>query len=120
VAQATAQVPPGPQHDAIVAQITQKVTTQVTATVTQQVTTLFHQVLDATRQALVVGIHNAFIVGVIVTVLMVGLSFFLKDVPLQQREPAPARPVSPGAVPSPLGPYDVTEQIDDQATRRNG
>jgi EmrB/QacA subfamily drug resistance transporter len=119
VAQATASVPAGPQHDAIVAQITQQITAQVTAAVTQQVTILFSQVLEAARQATALGIHNAFIVGVIVTVLMVGLSLFLRDVPLQRREPAPPQPVAPGATPSPFGPQDVLEQIDEQSKLRN-
>jgi EmrB/QacA subfamily drug resistance transporter len=109
VAHATAQVPPGPQHDAIVKQITQQVTVQVTAMVTQQVTTLFNQVLEAARQALVVGIHNTFIVGVIVAAMMVVLSLFLTDVPLQRREPAAAQPVAPGATSSPLSPQEVAD-----------
>jgi hypothetical protein len=114
VARATAQVPPGPQHDAIVAQITQQLTATVTLAVTQQVTALFHDVLDAARQATALGIHNAFLVGVIVTALMVILSFFLTDVPLQRREPAPPLPVAPGATPSPFGPQDVVQQINEQ------
>ncbi len=76
---ATSQVPPGPSHDVVVANIT------------QQVTTLMAQVFDAARQALAVGIQDAFYVSLGVAGALVIVTFFLKDVPLQQRAaPAPA------------------------------
>ncbi len=91
--QAAAQVPPGPQHDQIVAQLTlplaAKVTAQVTQQVTQQVTaqvsSLFQQIFEATRQALVVGIQHGFVAGLILCGVIILLTLFLKDVPLQTR-----------------------------------
>jgi EmrB/QacA subfamily drug resistance transporter len=91
--QAAAQVPPGPHHDQIVAQLTLPLAAKVTAQVTQQVTqqvnaqvsSLFHQIFEATRQALVVGIQHGFVAGLILCGVIILLTLFLKDVPLQTR-----------------------------------
>jgi EmrB/QacA subfamily drug resistance transporter len=109
VAQATAQVPSGPHHDQIVAQITQQVTAQVTSQVTAEVTAkvtaqvtstvadLFHQIFEATRQSLAVGIQHGFVSGLIVCGLIVLLTLFLKDVPLVTR---PRGATAPTPVPA--------------------
>ena len=80
VAQATASVPPGPAHDQTVAAITAQVTQQVTA----QVHTLLNAIFEASRQALAIGIQNAFIGGLIICFVVIVVTFFLKDVPLSR------------------------------------
>jgi hypothetical protein len=97
IAQATAHVPPGPQHDQIVAAITQQVTAQVTqqitAQVTQQVTAqvntqltdTLHQLFEAARLSLADGIQRAFLVSLGVCALIFVITLFLKDVPLTKR-----------------------------------
>ena len=110
VAKATANVPPGPYHDATVAkitaqvtkqvtdsvtkqvtaqatpQITQQVTHQVTVSVTQQVTNSVHhllqQVFDALRVSLGVGIEKGFLAVFVFCIGVFIASLFLKDVPL--------------------------------------
>ncbi len=110
VAKATANVPPGPYHDATVAkiteqvtkqvtdsvtkqvtaqatpQITQQVTQQVTANATQQVTNNVHhllqQVFDALRVSLGVGIEKGFLAVFVFCIGVFIASLFLKDVPL--------------------------------------
>jgi EmrB/QacA subfamily drug resistance transporter len=81
VAQAAAQVPPGPQHNQIVAAITPRVVAQVTA----QVTHLFHQIFAATQQALAAGIQHAFALSLGISAAVILITFFLKDVPLTRR-----------------------------------
>lgn len=76
VAQTTAQVPPGPQHDQTVAAITQQVTTGLTH--------LLDQIFAATREALAIGIVRAFWVAFGLGVLVILLGLFLKDVPLRR------------------------------------
>lgn len=94
---ATHRIPAtGPAHDQAVAAITQQVTqavtpqvTQaVTTQVTQAVTTLFHQIFEASRMALAVGIEQAFKVGLIMCGVVILITFFLKDVPLVTRSSA--------------------------------
>ncbi len=106
VAKATANVPPGPYHDATVAkiteqvtdqvtkqvtaqatpQITQQVTHQVTISATQQVTENVHhllqQVFDALRVSLAVGIQRGFITILVFCVGVFLATLFLKDAPL--------------------------------------
>ena len=110
VAKATANVPPGPYHDATVAkitaqvtkqvtdsvtkqvtaqatpQITQQVTHQVTLSVTQQITNTVHhlllQVFDALRISLGVGIERGFLTVFVFCIGVFIASLFLKDVPL--------------------------------------
>jgi EmrB/QacA subfamily drug resistance transporter len=90
------QVPPGPLHNQIVAQqtlplaakVTQQVTEQVTAQVTARVDDTFHQIFEATRQSLAVGIQHGFIAGLILCGLLFVLTLFLKDIPLQTRAAA--------------------------------
>ena len=74
IAQAVAKVPDGIGHDRAVAAIS------------QQITGVFGQVMDATRHALAVGIHDGFLAGLIVCGVVVVATLFLKDVPLQRRE----------------------------------
>ena len=78
VQQATASVPPGPQH------------AQGVATVTAQVQSLFHQIFEASRLSLATGIHEAFIGAVIIVGLAIVITFFLTDVPLTASPKAPA------------------------------
>lgn len=76
---ATAQVPPGPSHDAIVASLT------------QQVTGLMNQIFSVARDALASGIQMAFYIAMGVAAMVVVVTFFLKDVPLAKRAaPVPA------------------------------
>ena len=110
VAKATANVPPGPYHDATVAKITAQVTKQVTDSVTKQVTAqatpqitqqvthqvtvnatqqitsnvhhLLQQVFDALRVSLGVGIERGFLTILVFCVGVFIASLFLKDVPL--------------------------------------
>ncbi len=70
---ATAQVPAGPSHN------------QIVAALTQQTTALMDQVFLAARQALSVGIQDAFYVSLGVAGALVLTTFFLKDVPLMKR-----------------------------------
>ncbi len=63
---ATAQVPPGPAHDQIAA----------------QVTALFGNIFDAARQSMSAGIAHGFQVSVIFAVLIIIGTLFLKDIPL--------------------------------------
>jgi MFS family permease len=112
VAKATANVPPGPYHDATVAKITAQVTQQVTDSVTKQVTaqvtpqitqqvthqvtvsatqqithnvhTLLQQVFDALRVSLGVGIERGFLTVFVFCIGVFIASLFLKDVPLAQ------------------------------------
>jgi EmrB/QacA subfamily drug resistance transporter len=121
VAQATANVPPGPQHDQLVAQITAQVTAQVTQQVTQQVMTqvssLFQQIFEATRQALAVGIQHGFVAGLIVCGVVVLLTLFLKDVPLQTR----GAPGAPGAATGkPASGAPGTPGTDGSGTQQDG
>ncbi len=96
LAELNKQVPPGPQHDQIVYQmagplatkVTQQVTAQVTMQITAQVNGMFHQIFEATRQSLSVGIQHGFIAGLILCGVLFVLTLFLKDVPLQTRASA--------------------------------
>jgi MFS family permease len=80
------KVPPGPDHWMGLHAIAE----QVQAQVAQQVHGLFHQVLEATRQSLAVGITHAFTAGLMVCGVVLVITLFLKDVPLAQRAPAPS------------------------------
>jgi EmrB/QacA subfamily drug resistance transporter len=103
VQKAVANVPPGPAHDQTVAAIT--------AQVTSKVTDLFAQIMDATRHALAVGIHDGFIAALVVCAVVVVVTFFLKDIPLQRREaPAAAPAEQTNAAPEPeelLAPHGI-------------
>ncbi len=82
VQQTVAQIPPGPQHDQMV--------TQVTARVTTQVTSLLDQIFSASRDALVIGIEHAFVGALAICGAILVVSFFLKDVSFkQQGQPLP-------------------------------
>jgi len=74
--QATANVPPGPQHDSIVASIT--------AQVSQQVLDLLTQVFGALRESLAVAIQQGFLAVLIFSGLCLLATLFLKDVPFKQ------------------------------------
>ncbi len=117
-AQANTQVPPGPQHDQIVAgivakakpQIVQQVSQQVPPIVAHAVSTLFSQLFEATRQALAVGIQHAFTLSMIIGAFAIIVTFFLKDVELvgskprmTQAEPAPSDQTTPTEQPEPAG-----------------
>ncbi len=74
--QATANVPPGPQHDQIVSSIT--------AQVNQQVLDLLNSVFDTLRQSLAFAVHQGFLAVVVFCGLLLVATFFLKDVPFTQ------------------------------------
>ena len=60
--------------------------------VTAQVHTLLNQVFEASRQSLGVGIQHAFFASLIICVVVVIITFFLKDAPLTSRVEVPAAP----------------------------
>jgi EmrB/QacA subfamily drug resistance transporter len=70
---ATANVPPGPQHDLIAAQAI------------HQTNTLLGQVFVALKESLAVAIQHGFIAVLIFSGATVLVTFFLKDLPLTQR-----------------------------------
>jgi EmrB/QacA subfamily drug resistance transporter len=80
VAQVAATVPPGPRHNQLVAALTPR----VVARVTMLVTSLFHQIFAATQQALAVGIQHGFAVAMGICAAVIGITLFLKDVPLRR------------------------------------
>ncbi len=90
VAQATANVPAGPNHDQTVAAITQKVTAQTI----QQTQHLLNQVFDALRLSLAVAIQHSFVAVLFFCAGVIIASIFLKDVPLAKnfREETSATP----------------------------
>jgi EmrB/QacA subfamily drug resistance transporter len=77
-AQAAASVPPGPAHDQIVAGIAQQIRDALTP------------LFGPAREALTVGIQDAFWVALLVCAAIFVVTFFLKDVPLGQRAPVAA------------------------------
>ena len=85
VQQATAAVPPGPQH------------AQAVATITAQAQTLLNQIFEASRLSLATGIHHAFVAALIIVGLAIVITFFLTDVPLASAPKAPARASEPSA-----------------------
>jgi EmrB/QacA subfamily drug resistance transporter len=82
VARATANVPPGPGHDETVAAITQQVTQQVTQAIHTQLTDTLNQLFVVAKDALLVSIQAAFWMALAIAVVILILTFFLKDVPL--------------------------------------
>jgi EmrB/QacA subfamily drug resistance transporter len=70
---AVATVPAGPQHDTIVAGIT------------QQTTALMAQIFDAARHSFALGLQNGFYTMLGISGLLIIIAFFLKDVPLGKR-----------------------------------
>ncbi|HEY7020521.1 MAG TPA: MDR family MFS transporter [Ktedonobacterales bacterium] len=89
VAKATANVPPGPTHNQTVAAITQQVTEQVTQAIHIQITDALNQLFVVAKDALLVSIQAAFWTALVIAVIILILTFFLKDVPLKSWE-APA------------------------------
>jgi len=83
---ATAQVPPGPQHDQIVATIGQQAGNHA-AQLTQA---LLNQVFETLRQALAVSITHGFLTVLIFCAIAFVAVLFLKDIPLAKRAPAKA------------------------------
>jgi hypothetical protein len=120
VASTSLTVPAGPQHDLIVAHLTQQITQQavqqdlptviqhVLVTVfqqmaTQQVTDLFNSIFEAARLALATAIQHSFYVGLGVCGVVIVLTLFFKDVPLQKRtKPGEASAASPTIEEAPL------------------
>ncbi|MDQ6660544.1 MAG: hypothetical protein M3Z24_06220, partial [Chloroflexota bacterium] len=74
VARATANIPPGPQHDAIAHQAAMQAISQ-----TQH---LLNQVFDMLRLSLAVAIQHGFVTILFFCIATIGAAFFLKDVPL--------------------------------------
>src|SRR5439155_16097389 len=77
---AVAQVPPGPQHD----QIAASVATQAA----QQVLHLLSQVFELLRLSLAVALQHGFIAVLLFSIAALVATFFLKDVPMSQQQPA--------------------------------
>ncbi|HEY7835054.1 MAG TPA: MFS transporter, partial [Ktedonobacterales bacterium] len=120
VASTSLTVPAGPQHDLIVAHLTQQITQQavqqdlptviqhVLVTVfqqmaTQQVTDLFNSIFEAARLALATAIQHSFYVGLGVCGVVIVLTLFFKDVPLQKRtKPGETSAASPTLEEAPL------------------
>jgi EmrB/QacA subfamily drug resistance transporter len=90
VAKATANVPPGPGHDETVATITKQVTEQVTQAIHTQLTDALHQLFVVAKDALLVSIQAAFWTTLVIAVIILILTFFLKDVPLIKSWETPA------------------------------
>ena len=90
VAKATANVPPGPGHDATVATITKQVTEQVTQAIHTQLTDALNQLFVVAKDALLVSIQAAFWTALVIAVIILILTFFLKDVPLIKSWETPA------------------------------
>jgi len=84
---ATANVPPGPQHDAIVAGIT--------AQVNQQVLDLLTQVFGALKQSLAFAIQQGFLAVLVFSGLCLLAAFFLKDLPFKQQDDSAGEPSRP-------------------------
>jgi len=84
VKNATAHVPPGPQHDAIAAQVI------------LQVQHLLNQVFEALRLSFAVALQHGFITILVFCILAIIATFFLKDVPMKkQYDEAPAEKGAP-------------------------
>ncbi len=86
-AKATANIPPGPQHDAIAHQAAAQAILQVQHTL--------NQVFDALRLSLAVAIQHGFVAVLIFCVGILVASFLLKDVPLSKQfheEPGTQKP----------------------------
>lgn len=77
VKNATAHIPPGPQHDAIVASVT-------TQTI-QQVHTLLNEVFNALKLSFATALQHGFTTLLIFCGCMIVLALFLKDVPMKQQ-----------------------------------
>jgi hypothetical protein len=90
VAKATANVPPGPGHDETVAAITKQVTQQLTQAIHTQITDALSQLLVVAKDALLVSIQAAFWTALVIAVIILILTFFLKDVPLMKSWERPA------------------------------
>jgi EmrB/QacA subfamily drug resistance transporter len=86
VAKATANVPPGPGHDQAVAAITKQVTEQVTQSIHTQLTDALNQLFVVAKDALLVSIQAAFWMALAIAIVILILTFFLKDVPLKSWE----------------------------------
>ncbi len=64
-----ADVPPGPQHDSTITALT------------QQTTLLLRHLFEIVRQALDIGIHQAFVVAFCLCLVILVVTLFLKDTP---------------------------------------
>jgi EmrB/QacA subfamily drug resistance transporter len=102
VAKATANVPPGPGHDDAVAAITKQVTLQVTQSIHTQVTETLNQLFVVAKDALLVSIQAAFWTALVIAVVILILTLFLKDVPLIKSWETPAN-VRSGQQPGEIG-----------------
>jgi EmrB/QacA subfamily drug resistance transporter len=102
VAKATANVPPGPGHDETVATITTQVTQQVTQAIHTQLAETLNQLFVVAKDALLVGIQAAFWTALVIAVIILILTFFLKDAPLIKSWETPANAQS-GQQPREIG-----------------
>lgn len=78
-----AHVSAGPQHDSMIASLT------------QQTTTLLNQLFEVVRQALATGIHQAFVVSFCLCLVILVATLFLKDVPLARNRKAVPEAAAP-------------------------
>jgi hypothetical protein len=78
---AAAQVPPGPQHDQVVAAIGQQAANHAV----QSTHTLLDQVFESLRQALAIGITRGFLTVLVFCAIVFVAVLCLKDIPLARR-----------------------------------
>jgi EmrB/QacA subfamily drug resistance transporter len=71
---ATAHIPPGPQHD------------QIVAAVGAQAQHLLNQVFEALRLSLAVATQHGFVTVLVFSFAAILVTFFLKDIPMTQQE----------------------------------
>jgi hypothetical protein len=71
---ATAHIPPGPQHD------------QIVAVVGAQVQHLLNQVFEALQLSLAVATQHGFVTVLVFSIAAILVTFFLKDIPMTQQE----------------------------------
>ncbi len=72
----TAHIPAGPQHGSTIASLT------------QQTTSLLNHLFEVVRQALAIGIHQAFVVAFCLCLAIVVITLFLKDTQMTQSKMA--------------------------------
>ena len=103
-AQAQGKIPSGPQHNAVAAQIAQQAAAQVVQ--------LLDQIFVALKGALTVGIQHGLVVTLVVGLLMIAATLFLKDVPLKASWGAePGEQASWGAEPGEQASWSAEQQV---------
>lgn len=105
-------------HDAIQA-ATKNVPPQSAAQVAAQVQALLNQIFAASQQGLAVGIQHGFVASLIISAVVVLLTFFLKDAPLKSRVESAAPVTAPSAQSdrAPAPPGAATSNTGKQAQK---